>query len=281
MSIQYPLERELVPFKADSDDSGPESKNENENFRVFQWNVLADGLSGSDPALGGFTHATQETLNWEVRSSMIKYDIERYSPDVVCLEELDHFEDDFLPHFSNLGYDGYFVEKVGPGYENIGKNDGVAMFVRKSRVEVLSVQCFSFHGCSQTAIICICLIDNCHPTIIASTHLKATKSEEGEFVRQRQSDELRRRISKIMISSSPLHPSFQDPSSICVIIAGDFNASWRETSFMSFPPLSYQTITNNNEDDSSYFNLESCYNQYYGILFSSVLFFFVNSRNLF
>jgi mRNA deadenylase 3'-5' endonuclease subunit Ccr4 len=43
-------------------------------------------------------------LQWENRCSLIVEEITRFNPDVICLEEVDHFEDFFEPTLLKHGY---------------------------------------------------------------------------------------------------------------------------------------------------------------------------------
>ena len=55
------------------------------NFRVLQFNVLADGLSGQRSDLGSFSRVSKYVLNWERRKNLLLQEITQYSPDVVTL----------------------------------------------------------------------------------------------------------------------------------------------------------------------------------------------------
>ena len=61
-----------------SDGEGLRKPNE---IRVMTFNVLADGLSGSDPNLGGFDNANIDFLRIDYRSDLILKQIIQYEPE--------------------------------------------------------------------------------------------------------------------------------------------------------------------------------------------------------
>eukprot|EP00929_Paragymnodinium_shiwhaense_P069548 TRINITY_DN35072_c0_g1_i1.p1 TRINITY_DN35072_c0_g1~~TRINITY_DN35072_c0_g1_i1.p1 ORF type:complete len:163 (+),score=20.80 TRINITY_DN35072_c0_g1_i1:72-560(+) len=77
-------------------------------FRIAQFNILADGLSGKSKRLGGFTECDPGALQWEYRKHRILEELFRHGrpPDIIALQEVDHFHDWFQPFLAELGYDG-------------------------------------------------------------------------------------------------------------------------------------------------------------------------------
>ena len=64
-------------------------------LRVLQFNVLADGLAGLRPDLGRFNRASKEILNWDHRKIRILHEITQYAPDIITMQEVDHYYDFF------------------------------------------------------------------------------------------------------------------------------------------------------------------------------------------
>ena len=70
----------------------------NNTIRVLQFNVLARGLS-SPPNNGGFLLSPVDCLDFEhYRKYRLLEEILRFEPDIVTLEELDHYDDFFKPN---------------------------------------------------------------------------------------------------------------------------------------------------------------------------------------
>lgn len=121
------------------------------SLRVQQFNVLADGLSGLRPDLGAFSRVSKSQLDWSHRRYQLLHEIVQYNADVVTLQECDHFHDFFLPEMHRLGYTGYFAPKpTSTCLEVSDVSDGCAIFIRRSKLDVVSVEvCFQhrlFHG---------------------------------------------------------------------------------------------------------------------------------------
>lgn len=98
--------------------------NKSKNFRIMQFNLLAEGLSslpsnippfnqtnGFEPELsdcGGFDIDENANIIFnfhECRKWRLIEEILRYSPDVLSVEECDRFDDFFFPILQHFGYD--------------------------------------------------------------------------------------------------------------------------------------------------------------------------------
>ena len=111
---------------------------------VMQFNLLAEGLSSGPDATppfeavwrsdyGGFDSVAQPelALAWDTRKLRLLEEILRYAPDVLTVQECDHFDDLLLPALRLAGYDGVFAPKrSAPGLEYGFYSDGTAVFWR-------------------------------------------------------------------------------------------------------------------------------------------------------
>ncbi|KAB5570951.1 hypothetical protein PHYPO_G00219360 [Pangasianodon hypophthalmus] len=111
----------------------------NPQIRVMQWNILAQALGeGKD----GFVRCPMEALNWAERKYLILEEILTYRPDIVCLQEVDHYYDTFQPVMSSLGYQSSFCPKpCSPCLDVCGNNgpDGCALFFSRERFHLLHI----------------------------------------------------------------------------------------------------------------------------------------------
>jgi mRNA deadenylase 3'-5' endonuclease subunit Ccr4 len=108
-------------------------------IRVLQFNILADGLSGLRPDLGEFSRLTAEILSFDFRKTKLLHYITIHDPDIVALEECDHFDDYFQPELFARGYSGVFYPKPkSPCLEYSSQGDGCAIFWRSSKLNVAS-----------------------------------------------------------------------------------------------------------------------------------------------
>ena len=111
------------------------------NLRVQQFNVLADGLSGLRADLGGFSRAGADVLSWEHRKWKILNELLVFKPDVITLQECDHYDDFFLPELIKHGYDGTFAPKPSSACLQVSnRSDGCAIFVHTDTLRFASVE---------------------------------------------------------------------------------------------------------------------------------------------
>eukprot|EP00301_Raphidiophrys_heterophryoidea_P021746 c6082_g1_i1.p1 GENE.c6082_g1_i1~~c6082_g1_i1.p1 ORF type:complete len:333 (+),score=51.20 c6082_g1_i1:86-1000(+) len=208
------LKRSLIPLPGASS-----SKGTSRPIRVFQFNILNDFTSGASEKKGGFA-CPEHVLVWEQRREKILQEITRFEPDIICLEELDHY-DWFEQQLQSVGFKGDYSPRPG-------KADGTAIFHRTSLFDSTEVAPVVYTGSSQVALIkALKLRSNSSPIIVAATHLKADKTTEGEETRHKQLTELLSHISK-RLESQPSTP---------VILTGDFNAQPIACSYT--PPTVY------------------------------------------
>lgn len=111
------------------------------NLRVLQFNILADGLAGLRKDLGGFSRVKRDDIVWENRRGQILEEITQYDPDVITLQECDHYYDYFLPKLSGIGYDGLFSPKPSSACLEVSSNpDGCCIFVKRKKLRIRSAE---------------------------------------------------------------------------------------------------------------------------------------------
>ncbi|KAL4147748.1 hypothetical protein PRNP1_011502 [Phytophthora ramorum] len=100
-------------------------------FRFISFNVLADYLVVNDrknePA------KCHVKYDWEYRRERLVKEILRWEPDVVNLQEVDHYEDFFEPRMEKAGFVGVYKRRTGET-----THDGCAIFVKKSMFRIVS-----------------------------------------------------------------------------------------------------------------------------------------------
>ena len=169
--------------------------------------MLADALSGLQEAKGGFYAAPEGCLEWEVRKWRLLEEVLRADADVIAMEEVDHYADWFAPRLEQAGYVGTFLKKPNsPCLKFSDLEDGCALFVRTGVARIENVQHVQYTDSNQVAIIAHLVITKSRQSskeesqqqesgqeksiVVAVTHLKASKSESGEEVREAQVREL-------------------------------------------------------------------------------------------
>jgi nocturnin len=267
-SIQLPKARKFVPVPSSSKNLGA-NMDYFGDIRVLQFNMLADGLCGLRADLGAFSRATLNDVIWERRKTQLLHEILQYDPDVITLQECDHYYDFFSPELSHRGYDGLFAPKPASACLEVSENsDGCAIFIRRKKLRFLSSETLTFafskaslddsftidddkqiKAQNQVALITLCELvtdkndDNdsklyikAPPIIIATTHLKAAKNNIGEKIRYLEICQLLASLDNV-VNSMRSHKS-QAP---IVILTGDLNAAPTNSS-TGYSSLTYTAI---------------------------------------
>lgn len=175
----------------------------------------------------------QEALTWECRKYQILQEIIQTNPDVICLQEVDHFK--FLQGMlSTLGYEGVFFPKPDSPCLYIEENngpDGCAIFYRSSKFEMLSCMTRVLEvwrvQSNQVAVAAILRVrETGFEYCLGTTHLKARHGSLLSKLRNEQGKDLMRFV-KDVAQGRP------------ILLCGDFNAEPSE-------PV-YSTILNNKD----------------------------------
>ena len=177
-------------------------------LRVVQFNTLADGLSGRHPSNGGFTESPPASLDWAYRRGRLVAEIFRHfdgaGPDVVALQEVDHFEE-LEAEMRRRGFEGAFrVKPESPclRYTEGELADGCALFWRSDAVTLDELTTLNYpwlgptgeptgQASNQVAIVAQMRLlrgaaKGGAPFVVAVSHLMARKDATGERARAQQ-----------------------------------------------------------------------------------------------
>ncbi|KAF5278843.1 hypothetical protein FQR65_LT03531 [Abscondita terminalis] len=197
------------------------------NIRILQWNILSQALGVMND---NFARCPNDALDWNFRRYRIVEEIIQYFPDVVCLQEVDHFN--FLKHvLGTQGYEGMFFPKPdSPCFYIEGNNgpDGCAIFYRKNKFDLVKnenkvLEVWRVQS-NQVAVLAVLKIRETGQEIcVATTHLKARQGALLSTLRNEQGKDLLQFVAN-HYSDRP------------TILCGDFNAEPTE-------PV-YETILN-------------------------------------
>ncbi|KAM3842721.1 nocturnin [Diretmus argenteus] len=207
--------------------------NHNPSIRVLQWNILAQALGeGKD----GFVRCPLDALNWQERKYLILEEILTYRPDILCLQEVDHYFDTFQPIMASLGYHGSFLAKPWSPCLDVEKNngpDGCALFYRRSRFSLLATAHLRLSAMMlPTNQVAIVQTLRCRATgqrlCVAVTHLKARSG--WERLRSAQGADLLQNLRNITSRSR----SEDSAEAVPLIVCGDFNAEPSEDVYRRF-----------------------------------------------
>ena len=215
----------------------------------------------------------REHLCWEYRKHRLLHEIQQYNPDIITLQEVDHYYDFFLPELLKMGYVGYFAPKPTSACLEVSSNgDGCALFVKSKKLRVVSCETKilalskaeltdsgelqedekSIRAQNQVGLIAVCelvLDDSCTPCssheetssakaaappiLIGTTHLKSSKTAVGERHRLRAVSQV---LTALNTTYNNLALNNRTPA---VILCGDFNAS---PEGKDYDPLTYRAV---------------------------------------
>ncbi|KAL3150471.1 hypothetical protein ABBQ32_000295 [Trebouxia sp. C0010 RCD-2024] len=207
-------------------------------LKVFQWNVLADGLAQH----GDFVRVPQQALEWSFRQHLLLEEILKPKADIVCLQEVNTYENFFLPVLEKHGYSGaYFCKPCSPAEQYGAPCDGCALFYRSDRFSVCSQPLghtyTSLHGeGGNQGMLRVCLLDKESSQVIcvANTHLKAKAGLKNDAIRDNQAkqllQDLQQAVTRLSVadltanrSESAARQHEQGPP--LVILCGDLNTT--------------------------------------------------------
>lgn len=234
------------PFERKIQDN-PGSIDSLEKLRILQWNQLSQTIGTKNDK---FVRCNPTALDWTTRRWRIIEEIVRYDPDIICLQEVDHFKLLEMA-LGSVGYKGRFVPKPDSPCIYLESNngpDGCAIFFKADKFELLSeaskvLEVWKVQ--SNQVILSLNLREkNSGKEIcIATTHLKARSGALLSTLRNEQGKDILDYLD-----------SFCDGRPI--IISGDFNAEPTEPVFKTLmqnektPLQSAYKIAENEKEDS-------------------------------
>ncbi|XP_066148228.1 nocturnin isoform X2 [Euwallacea fornicatus] len=189
------------------------------SLRIFQWNMLSQALGKEND---NFARCPPEALEWNHRKYLVVEEIVEYCPDIICLQEVDHFN--FLKQvLATQGYQGMFFPKPDSPCFYIHNNngpDGCAIFFRSAKFDLIRAETRILEiwriQSNQVALLMVLKIKQTGQEIcVATTHLKAKHSALLATLRNEQGKDLLQFVEQ-KAGDRPL------------ILSGDFNAEPEE-----------------------------------------------------
>ncbi|XP_065359369.1 nocturnin isoform X2 [Calliphora vicina] len=185
------------------------------HIRLLQWNLLSQTLGQNND---GFVRCPEEALTWENRKFLIVQEILQNNPDIVCLQEVDHYK--FLQSIlGTQNYEGIFFPKPDSPCLYIEENngpDGCAIFYKRDKFELKNFDTRILEvwrvQSNQVAIAANLKLKTTGREIcVCTTHLKARHGSLLSKLRNEQGRDLIRFVK-------------QFAGDRAVVLCGDFNA---------------------------------------------------------
>jgi len=215
----------------------PPTKDGANLLRVMHWNILADGLSGSQikidkaivKSLEKEFKVPKECLVWDFRRYLILDEIAYFNPDVITLVELDAPIDgetvhvDFMKDMSAMGYAHLYNEKKAKFAPH-----GTGIFWKKSQFIARDHLKFAFRPSLGGQVMTVAVLQQREDDqifAIVGLHLQSDKDQKGEFQRTAQIIDALLKLEKLPVyDEHGMKTDTKFDKQYPVIINGDFNA---------------------------------------------------------
>jgi len=124
----------------------------NKQFKVMNWNVLAD-LYATESV---YPYCEKWALSWTWRKHLIMKELKAHAADIITLQEVqkDAFDDWFRPGLQEAGYEGVFQNKKRDPIFHRGnyRAEGCATFYRTSRFRRIDKQVIDYDRLSHSEL---------------------------------------------------------------------------------------------------------------------------------
>jgi len=133
------------------------------SFKIVQYNVLADLYASFDR----YYYCPRHAMLWRFRRQNLLNEILNYQPDIICLQEVDHF-DWFQQNLARHGYCGLYKQRPDMA-------DGSAIFYKTDRFKLIEQRGFDYNSleCPQS--------ENSSDTYYNSPRQRYAKNNVGIF----------------------------------------------------------------------------------------------------
>ncbi|ESO93565.1 hypothetical protein LOTGIDRAFT_118950 [Lottia gigantea] len=202
---------------------GPKTGKPGLPFSIMSYNVLSQNLLENHMYL--YKSCPPEALDWDMRSEKLLTEIKLYSPDIICLQEVqsDHYESFFKNKLFKLGYGSEYIKRSGD------KPDGCATFYKQTKFTLVQSTPIEFYKGDILDRDNVALILELSPNTklyhgsvrkigIANTHL-LYNPKRGD-IKLAQLMVLLAELDKILLRNS----TEKKPSYFPLLLCGDFNS---------------------------------------------------------
>ncbi|XP_037088145.1 nocturnin-like isoform X2 [Pollicipes pollicipes] len=220
------LTRDFIVYNQPTDDHN--------QIRIMQWNALSQTLGVHND---NFTQCPASALEWCTRRYRLAEEVSHYAPDVLCLQEIDHFKF-FQKALGTMGYSGIFFPKPdSPCIYIKGNNgpDGCALFFNTERFELVKAETRVIEvwkvQSNQVVVLAILRDRRSGQELCAvTTHLKARSGALLSAIRSEQGKDL--------MAFVAAHCGERP-----VVVCGDFNAEPSEPVYSAMTEEAWPALT--------------------------------------
>ena len=204
------------------------------------YNVLADALTGNE---AGFSSETED-LAFENRAGKLlkkifpredeeETNVESDStsnPDVICLQECDHYYDFFEPEMQKRGYFGTYREDKWSPCQKFSNElkDGLALFCKRETVELVGMHISTTAETKEQdakALFARLIMKKSltrQEVVVINAHLESGQSPDKVVTRVNQAKEMCARLNAFCVAQC------SNINTVQIVVCGDFNATPEE-----------------------------------------------------
>ena len=111
--------------------SGPPLHDGGSRIRIMSFNVLAQSLTSTTR----FPYCDRQVLKWRYRRVSLIKEMLSLNADILCLQEVDNYEEWWLEKMGLAGYDGVYLQQT-----NEIRRDGVAIFYKRDLFQLFQTK---------------------------------------------------------------------------------------------------------------------------------------------
>ncbi|CAN6221709.1 unnamed protein product [Urochloa humidicola] len=174
---------------------------------IMSYNILADCNARNHPDL--YRDVPWDAMRWDSRRRLIIREIRHWDPDLVCLQEVDRFQD-IAAGMKTRGYEGIYQRRTGD------TRDGCAMFWKSKRLRLLeedSIDFSEFNLRNNVAQICVFELNGTHKLVLGNIHV-LFNPKRGDI-----------KLGQIRLLLEKANTLSEKWDEIPIVLAGDFNST--------------------------------------------------------
>ncbi|CAM6050602.1 unnamed protein product [Sphagnum compactum] len=241
----------------------PPSKHE--RFTIVSYNILAvDNARAHWREL--YYHIPSHVMQWNTRKRKLLQELGLWSPDIICLQEVDRY-DDLNKRLQDMGFTGVYKGRTGMA------TDGCAIFWRPARFQLLHEENIEFRELD--------LRDNVAQLCVLQMKNRNTKASEDEGATQASKSGSTKggkncvvvgnihvlfnpkrgdvKLGQVRVLLEKAHSLSQEWGGAPVVIAGDFNSTplsavyhYISTSELDVSQLDRKQLSGQDDNDNCY-----------------------------
>lgn len=193
-------------------------------FTILSYNILADYLA-NEHWRKLYVHIPRHMLSWEWRKKNLFFELRLWSPDIMCFQEVDRFQD-LVVEFKRQGYDGIYKMRTG------NPVDGCSIFWRTSKFKLLHEESIEFNKLDlRDNVAQICVLESIQQGLVENPPASDASSASSNRVvvcnihvlfNPKRGDV---KLGQVRVLFDKAHAVSKTWNNAPVVVCGDFNCT--------------------------------------------------------